>query len=172
MARLILIGVAVVIGLLVAVFTVDKKEVASFNNQIVKDMERMDSGFKDFDANLVSYFEGDRANLDSLRTALHTLSSNTEGFLTKVKSMTVPDADSCRALHTGVVNYMDYRVKVAQGYAELLTYIEAHNPGNVQDMMHIKSMFDNYNMTDSELFDVVVAKQEAMAKEFNIRLQN
>jgi hypothetical protein len=172
MARLILIGVAVVIGVLVAIFTVDKKEVGSFNNRLVDDLAKMNAGFDDFDARIEPYRDGARADVAALRTAQQSLLTNTQGFLTKVKEMSVPDADSCRALHTAIVEYMDNSVKLADAYGEMVTYIETHNPGNDQDMAHIGSMFDNYYMIDADLLDAVVAKQEVMAKEFNIKLEN
>lgn len=172
MARLILIGVAVVIGLLVAVFTVDKKEVGSFNNRLIGDMEKMNAGFDDFDLQIDSYREGARANVAALRTAQQTLLSNTEGFLTKVKAMSVPDADACRALHTAVVDYIDNSVKLAAAYSEMINYIEAHNPGSDRDVGHIDSMLDNLYSADTNLHNVIVAKQAIMAKEYNIRIED
>jgi hypothetical protein len=170
--RIILIVIVVLIALGAKFFYVDKGEVRTFNNKLVEMVLASDGRYEPLTALLDPYYGGSEVDVAALGEAQQSLEKSITDDRDELRGMSVPDNEACQKFHGACVEYVENSLAVAQRYAQVIEYVEAHNPASgEQDGDAIGTMLAELLEQDEKLFGKVTSTQKEMADKFNLKLE-
>ncbi|MDA3961763.1 MAG: hypothetical protein PF961_13315, partial [Planctomycetota bacterium] len=124
------ISIAIVFVLSACVST---QAVADYNDFIVESTDRMDMQCGEVAEIMGLWFEGQTVDVAALETEQNEFSAASATCLAELQAYSVPNADTCKAMQTVVLDYTNNTIALAKAYDEVVAYIKDHNPATDGD---------------------------------------
>lgn len=170
-ARLIGIGIGLVIFVIAKVFFVDSDEVKAFNDKLVDISTQNGQGFSTVMEYLGQYAEGQAIDVEALKSSRDQLESSVRSNLEKIDSIDIPDDELCRSFHKALREHAANSLAITERIGEQITYISAHNPGTAEDVEKVDGMLNDLLTKNQVLFATVGSAQQQMADKHDLTLQ-
>jgi len=169
--RKVIIPVVILIGVLVAVFSISPEDVVDFNDAMVDAAVAVDKAFAPIQEVINPYYEGEVVDFGKAEAARKKLLGVLTAQEAEIENTSVPDDDLCREFKAAVKAYVSNSRAIVDVYAKIIAYIKEHNPGTEEDGLAIDALFGDLLAKDEALFEKVGAVQKRMTAKHDITLE-
>ncbi|MHC4405517.1 MAG: hypothetical protein ACYTG0_38210 [Planctomycetota bacterium] len=166
---LVVVIIAVVVGY--KMFVVDSGEVGSFNDKLVETITESDERRPAFDAVLEQYKKGTEVDVERMRAMQAELAKGLQDDIGRIRKITVPDDELCKAFHSACLEYVQNSSQIAEKYKEVIDYIAKNNPGNEDNAAAVDEMLGQLLLNDVGLHLKVGVCQKQMADSYDLTLE-
>ncbi len=148
-----------------------QQRIAHYNDEVVLQVENAIAGFEQVLQGLLPYGKAEAVNLSNLQGSYtHTMQQLQQAYQ-HIEQLDIPPGEVCENFQQASLAFLKYQLDEGQRIKSILDYIAAHNPGSIQEILHLRQQLHHVGREEQKYTQALQQAQEQMAQHFQVALK-